>query len=59
MLVIERQIIGVYLKVVKIPQIKHQYLKLDKQVTDYTTVTARFARIFQQKRPRKKYISTH
>lgn len=61
MLLRERQIILVSLKIVKIPQIKHQYLKLDPQTSDrdYTTFITRFARIFQQKRLRKKYRSTH
>lgn len=61
MLVTERQIILVSLKIVKIPQIKHQYLKLDPQKSDrdYTAIITRFARIFQQKRPRRKYRSTH
>lgn len=50
-LVIEGQIILVSLKIVKIPQFKHQYLKLDPQTSDkdYTTFITRFARIFQQK----------
>lgn len=61
MLLRKRQIILVSLKIVKIPQIKHQYLKLDPQTSDrdYTTFITRFTRIFQQKILRKKYRSTH